>query len=353
MNIKIFLTALFLPFSLWAMNEQYAIQTIADESVATFFIGDLQNVRRKTEEERQQLFKKLQEQFPLAKALAKINSMPNPQVIIWFSNYFGSVMKETACWYRQAVFNALPKATFWLTDLKAWALLSVEKRDLLKLPSYQQILEKIAALQHFKSMGGQSPAPITAEECPFIIKQSDVLGESLKNTKRYAVLSSQNFFKWLLTVKDKTILDEALVNKLCKEYLREESLRFSLRDINYCPEILNRILQKNGLNILDVDFSLIFPILQYLEGVYYASIIIEETYKKGIELASVIFLLPNKEFTYYTCSDEKPLFSSFAESVRRVLAEKNFRLSGITILFQPFAYGNDFYDAPYKCNGNA
>lgn len=341
---KILFVATLLPVQLFSMQKELAIQT-------EFSLTDLQNVRRKTDAEKWQLMKLMQEQFPLEKAVIKMSTLVNPQIIIWFSNYFGSVMKETVAWYKNYFFNPLPKATFWLTDLKAWALLSVEKRDLQKLPSYQPFIEKLEAFQRAKESTATCSIPaLTEQECPLTTKHSDVLTQDIR-TSSFAVLCSQDFFKWLLALKDVTILEDALVSKFCKTYVRDESLRFSLRDISYCPTVLNRITS-NGVNILDLDFSLIFPLLQYLEGIYYAAKVIEDCAGKEKNAVTVVFLLPNKEFTYYTSSDEKPLFSSFREGLRKVLCKKTENANiQVTIHFQPFAFGDDFYDAPYKCNG--
>ena len=74
--------------------------------------------------------------------------------------------------------------------------------------------------------------------------------------------------------------------------------------------------------------------------------------KKGPGPINVVFLLPNKEFTYYTFEYEVPIFRNFNEGLKRVLALKNGgQPVTATVLFQPFAYGNHFYDTPYNAKG--
>ena len=114
------------------------------------------------------------------------------------------------------------------------------KEQLEKLTSYKKFFAKLTALQEYQTKGGVKPEPMSAGECPFTDKRCEVLDQNIDPTKKYNVVSAQDFFKWLLTVKDTAILNDEICNKLCKEYVRDASLRFKLRDINYCPEILNR-----------------------------------------------------------------------------------------------------------------
>ena len=140
-------------------------------------------------------------------------------------------------WYREAIFKELPSAAFWLTDLKAWALLSVEKEQLEKLTSYKKFFAKLTALQEYQTKGGVKPEPMSAGECPFTDKRCEVLDQNIDPTKKYNVVSAQDFFKWLLTVKDTAILNDEICNKLCKEYGVMGKFAFlNLRDINYCPK---------------------------------------------------------------------------------------------------------------------
>lgn len=307
-----------------------------NSSVKVLPIEDLRNVRSKSSEEKAKLFELMRQTIPLSNAISSIQKLPNPQIIVWFSNYFGSVMEKTCDWYNQNIFSKLPKATFWLTDLKAWALLSVDKEQLRRTyaPLVRCIEEKL---------------PLS--ECPLITKSSDVLDEDINiKTKRYKLLSSKAFFNWLLRETNTSLVTEQLCNALVKDYPRSDSLRFSLTDIGYKSTLLNKTCSKlpNNQTLLEADFSLVYPILQYLEGIYYASEILATNLKEN---KSIVFLLPNKEFTYYLLPGEKEYFQNFSQGIQVVASNILKDNPNVTISFDPFAYGADFYDAPYKFSG--
>ncbi|CAN5172243.1 hypothetical protein BH09DEP1_BH09DEP1_0420 [soil metagenome] len=276
-------------------------------------IEDLRNVRlEKNSEKKAKLFELMLQVIPLTNAISTIQSLPNPQIIVWFSNYFGSVMELTCDWYNQNLFSKLPKATFWLTDLKAWAFLSVDKEQLKKI--YSKLATRIETIQTDKT----KTQPLNLSECPLITKSSDVLDEEVNiKTKRYKLLSSKVFFNWLLKTTDTNLISDQLCNALVKEYPRDDGMRFSLADIGYKPAVLNKKCSKlaNNQTLLEADFSLVYPILQYLEGIYYASKVIEAS-NTG-ENTSVVFLLPNKEFTYYLLPGEKEYFQNFSQGIQR------------------------------------
>ena len=124
-----FSSVIFSCMALSAMDAtQSKVQTKGDEEIVQFSVHELQNVRNKSVEERRLLFEKLKASFERETALGKIRSLPNLQVLVWFSNYFGSVMRETLMWYREAIFKELPSAAFWLTDLKKHGLCCQWKR---------------------------------------------------------------------------------------------------------------------------------------------------------------------------------------------------------------------------------
>ena len=309
---------------------------------------DLPNVRSKADSEKGALFQKMLDRFPLTKAIKQVKKTASPQVVLWFTNYFGSVSQETAEWYRDKVFDKVfkkvPKATFWLTDLKAWRFLSVDAQQL--GINYKSIVEQIRQ------------RPLAPKECPLVDKCSDVLDESISQNGAYESLSSQSFFQWMLRVKDMTLLPDGVANKLCKDSRRSDSLPYSLSRMGYKPPLLNRSLKRYeanevSSNMLDVDFSLVYPVLQYLEGVYYAAKIIRfraESFPE--ERPSLTFLLPNKEFAYYLVPGEEEPFATFKAAVERVLIQDNKPLPpSASIRFEPFAYGEDFYDAPYQLGG--
>lgn len=317
----------------------------ANQNISLLPIEELRNVRSKSSEEKEKLFDLMRQTVPLSRAISTIKKLPNPQVIIWFSNYFGSVMEKTVDWYTQNLFSKLPNATFWLTDLKAWAFLSVDKEQLKK--TYAALVTRIEALQTDK-MNAKS---LTLSECPLTSKSSDVLDEEINTkTKRFKLLSSKAFFNWLLKANDNGIVTDQLCSALVKEYPRNESMRFSLADIGYKPAMLNKTCSKlpNNQTLVEADFSLIYPILQYLEGIYYASQVLATN---PSESKSVVFLLPNKEFTYYLLPGQKEYFQNFSQGIQLVAADALKKNPQATVSFEPFTYGADFYDAPYKFNG--
>lgn len=313
--------------------------------IASSSIEDLRTVRSKSQEEKALMFAKFKDGFPLEKSLTRVKSLKDPQVVIWFTNYFGSVNKDTADWYQREVFTKLPNATLWLTDLKAWTFLSVDKEQLKK--NYSSIVAQLENIQKAKN-SNEKWEPL--KECPLITKSSDIL---VTSSNKYKVLSSKEFFVWLQKCDPKIISDE-ICNQLCKEYQREDSLRFSLSDLGYKSSCLDRTIPKlSGQTILNTDFSKIFPILQYIEGIYYSKAIIESNPKKE---NNIVFLLPNKEFTYYIIPQEKPYFQNFTQGVQT--ATKNCAQGSIS--FEAFAYEKDkndnkdpkyFYEVPYEGNG--
>jgi hypothetical protein len=300
--------------------------------------------------------------FPIEKTLLAMEKAENPQVILWFTNYFGSAMTETLKWYKENLFSKVKNVTFWLTDLKAWSFLSVDKQQLKQ--TYKQLTSRIEDLQKAKETDKDIQSlQITITECPMTTKSSDIVNEAtLSQTRSYKLLSSKAFFKWLLQNEDTTIISDDICNKLCKDYPREDSLRFSLSDIGYKetdekgnikPKLLNRSIAKlNNKTLLDVDFSMAYPILQYLEGIYYASTIIKQCAENNENKeCSIIFMLPNKEFTYYILPDEPEFFNNFCQGIKSALSKTKIPVK-TAIRFEPFAYGTDFYDAPYKFGGS-
>ena len=296
----------------------------------------IRDVRTMEEKQKQLLFQRMGKLLPSECALARISNIANPQIILWFTNYFGKVSKATLAWYKKNVLTELPKATFWLADLKAWRFLSTGKNEL-KGPLVDRLL------------AGQQLSP---KECPLINEtSSDVLDASVNDLPCYKLLSSKTFFEWLLTVKDRSILPDTICKRLRRAERLESSLPVSLSQMGYKPELLNRVLEGENTNLLDVEFSLIYPILQYLEGIYYA-VQIAESKKRDLQQGkdvAIVFLLPNKEFTYFAVPGENDCFIAFQEAIQKALTLEDGPIAATaTICIEPFAYGNDFYDAPYR-----
>lgn len=306
--------------------------------------ANLMHIRSMPDGEKEALFKKMPTYFPLVKAIEQVNKVDSPQVVLWFTSYFGCVSSKAFAWNKENIFKQLPKATFWLTDLKAWQFLSVDAEQLAK--NCPALVEKM------------KQGKVTPQECPLVDKSSsDVLDESVSKIGAYRLLSSQAFFKWLMSVKEKSILSDDVANRLCKDKRRPDTLPYSLSTMGFRPALLNRTLDRyktmNTANMLEVDFSLVYPVLQYLEGVYYAAEIIKSNAQSNSsKVPQVVFLLHNKEFAFYLVDGEKVPFQNFKESVTKVLKQEgNPLVQAATIQFMPFAYGKGFYDAPYKLGG--
>lgn len=131
--------------------------------------------------------------------------------------------------------------------------------------------------------------------------------------------------------------------------MRAEGLRFSLSDIGLKAPSLDVLLEKlNGESILNVDFSLIFPLLQYLEGLYYICEIAKKFKRNDVaNSCNIVFFIPNKEFCYYLVPEDNFLFQTFKSHIELLIAELGCDFP-LRIYFQPFGYGVDFYDAPYR-----
>ena len=142
-------------------------------------------------------------------------------------------------------------------------------------------------------------------------------------------------------------MDSALTDKFVRKDLRKGAARFTLKNIGFCPYFLDQ-------TVLECDHTQVFPLLQYLEGLYYASCIVDGCIKSHAQTCDIVFLLPNKEFAYYVDAKESSLFATFSKNLpwllRRMLPEA--ARVHVRLFFCPFAYGTDFYDQPYELKDN-
>lgn len=350
---KLFLLSLSLVMEfMQAMEKPNPITVTYDSSIDKLepYLEELRNARTTNEETQAQLFTTFQKLFPLETVLKNMTVFKNPQVVVWFTNYFGGTAPSTATWYSTNLFNKVPQATFWLTDLHAWCFLAVDKKQLSQ--NYQKLIEKLDRNEQ-----------LTLQECPLITKRSKVLEKTIYAQKRYRSLFSQDFFKALANENEfslfELVLDKA--NLLCKTQRREGRTPCSLQDLGYTSLLLNIASTKlAGQTFLTADFSLIFRLLQYLEGIYYAFKIIKDTISNDplANECSIVFFIPNKEFTYYLVPQETALFDMFKQDLETVISAcltlpREFR---ILVYFQPFAYytpeDNTLFAAPYRAIGN-
>lgn len=302
------------------------------------------------QERQEELFKQMQALASIEKAVEQVNNYNKPEIVVWFSNYFGSMKDDSCAWYIKNIFTKVPKkAKFQLTDLTAWALFSVNKKQLKQ--NYPSLIKTIETVQKNKTS-------IDSQECPLITSSSGSVDNDITHLERFRLLRSKDFFQWLLNIKNTALLSDDICNKLCKESSNEipdkDRLSFCLADIGYTPTLLNRSLSKlNNKTMVETDAAKINRLLQYWEGVFYAQKIVLDAVQRKDKQCSIIFMLPNKEFTYYTIPEEQTLFENFKRSIETVLKESLPQGSDIAIdiRFQPFAYGSKFNDMPYKSNG--
>jgi len=253
------------------------------------------------------------------------------------TNYFGRVTTQSLNWNKDNVFTQIPKGTFWLTNLNAWKFLTVDAKTV--EANSKDIVTKMAQ--------GSLPE----EECPLTNPSGNlVLDQDVNKLERYKLLSSTAFFNWLKKQNTSLLSDEA-ASALCKDKPRPGRLPYSLSQMGYKPAILNRSLKRlDNTNMLDVPFSRIYRPLQFLEGVYYATQIIQSN-QNSEQGPSVVFLTPNKEFTYSLVPGEQKPFATFQTCVNKVLQQKEYTGKPATIYQIPFAYGGDLFDAPYRLSG--
>jgi hypothetical protein len=308
-------------------------------------IATLKNLRYLTSGEKKQLFADLRfaDHFAIEKVIPSIKHSSKNNVILWFTNHFGQVSDKGLAWYKHHVLSTLSNATFWLVDLAAWRFLSIKEASLLPCKDFTDFVKK-----------QRSGILLKPSQSPVINDSSKLMQDiSQAQLKLFKTLHADNFFTWLFMLKGTVNdLEGDICNRLCKEGLRPGSAHFSLSDIGYKPPFLDVIVPKLNTNILEADHSQVFPLLQYLEGIYYVYKIIEHCKNSNQEIA-VTFLLPNKEFTYYLVEGEEHPFDTFKRNVAWLLARvfpKETTLS-VSLYFQPFAYGEDFSDQPYSEDG--
>jgi|SRR5579859_3692763 len=320
-------------FIYFSSNNRKAVKIIWNTAIEELPISKLKNLRYLDADEKKQLFNDVtfKERFEPPKVVEMILKISSPHVIVWFTNHFGSIPRQGFAWYKSAIFEPLKKVypTFWLVDLAAWRFLSESEKNLLQSDDF-------VSFMNYKNLH--------CNQCPLIKDHSTVMQEfSYRDVADYQVLRASDFFVWMnqLTISLQDI-DGEVASRLVRSDLRAGAARFSLRDIGYTPHLLDY------QNMLSLDHTKVFPLLQFLEGIYYALQIVEDSVNRGKKECSIVFLLPNKEFTYYLVGEEKPFFDTFRNVLTWFIQQKYSQNLSITIYFYPFAYGNSFYDQPFE-----
>lgn len=347
MKFKIYIIFIFLLitgfiFFAWQFKKKLDIEVAYDNAISTLPITTLKNLRYLTDEEKNELFQLFSRQFPVNAVKKKIgDSICNPQIVLWFTDHFGQISRKNILWYKENILEQLGlfQNTFWLIDLTAWRFLSVKEADLLKCSDFQLFLKK----QEQDSLSN-------IVECPLITDIAAVLDIPV-DISSYAILRSKDFFIWLskLPFTIDTI-DPLIADLLIRKDLRSGAARFSLRQLGYKPQFLDTWSEKLQQNLLDIDNTQLFPLLQYLEGIYYALKIVERFMQTNNDECNIVFLLPNKEFTYYMIPGEMKLFETFKRNISSFILKQNSLqlVPKIKIYFYPFNYGKGFYDQPFE-----
>lgn len=337
----------FLLYSIYQWSQSITVQVIYDDTIDGLPISVLKNLRNLNNDERKRLFIDVgfAKRFDIAPICTQIKKIQNPNILLWFTNHFGYVSQQGLNWYRTNIFEPLActHAMFWLVDLAAWRFLSLKADKLLVCQDFIDFCEE-------KKRG----VSLGFQECPLIRDRSIVLEQLAKSkSKRFNILHANDFFMWMhQLLYSCAMVDKTIPDQLIKEGLRPGSAQFSLREIGYYPCFLDYSVKKMGKNILDCDNTQVFAFLQYIEGIYYTLKIIDHCITKGEKECNIVFLLPNKEFTYYLVPGELLFFDTFRRHIEwfanQHMLRKNLK---ITIYFYPFAYGNTFYEQPYTQMG--
>lgn len=307
-------------------------------------ITTLKNLRGLDAQEKEQLFEWFAPQFAIEGAIAKIKQeVTDPQIVLWFADHKGKVPKRGALLYKNQIFNPLAaiNSKFWLVDLAAWRFLSLDQMELQNCADFAACMNQ-SGTADFSKAGFNS-----------LINDTASMLDTIKELQSFGVLRSSEFFAWLnqlpFTIDQ---IDPMLADLIIRTDLREGAARYSLHQLGYNPLFLEISSTRVGKKLVDADSTQIFPLLQYLEGIYYALRIIEDCAQKGNE-CSVVFLLPNKEFTYYMVPGESAPFETFRKNICSLLArQKSYcKIPKVKIYFYPFSYGHGFYDQPFDDSG--
>lgn len=327
-------------------QKKLAIKVDYDHAILKFPLTTLKNLRYVTDKDKRKLFEVFSAQFPIDKVSKTIESNKNRHIVLWFADHFGNISKPSLLWHKEHILAPLKSAqtTFWLIDLAAWRFLSIKERELLKCYDFQIFMEK---REHEKDS--------KLEECPLTTDMAADLNIP-HNIPSFAVLRSNNFFKWLhglsFSIQD---INPTLANLLVRKVLRSGAARFSLRELGYQPQFLNSWSENMQQNLLDIENTQIFPLLQYLEGIYYVLKIVDHCLDQNNEECNIVFLLANKEFTYYMIEGEKSPFETFRCSIESFILKLSLyqHVPKINIYFYPFSYGKGFYDQSFEEQGPA
>lgn len=347
MNIKAIIfvcmcASLGLVLFLQQRSKRIAVEIVYDSAIAEMPIAKLKNARNFSEKEKEELFAWFSPLFAIEKATTMIKqNVVDPQIVLWFTDHYGQVPQCGAEWYKNQVMRPLAGtgAKFWLTDLAAWRFLSLREAKLMNSPDFAACIMP-DGVADFSKAGFNS-----------LMNDTVVVLNDISQLQGYGVLRANEFFRWLnqlrVTISE---LDRKGVDRIIRTELRSGAPSYSLRELGYSPLLLDVVSAKLNTNLLDANSTQIFPFLQFFEAVFYACKIAQQAEKEGKNECSIVFLLPNKEFTYYLVEGDAALFETFREYVSSMLAlNQEFRsLQRVKIYFYPFSYGTEIRAQPFN-----
>ena len=324
-------------------NKKVSVQVFYDANIEQLPIQRLKNLRYEDTQEKNKLFAHFTSinSFDIKNICPKLNSIPQPNIVLWFTNHKGTIPYAGLEWYKKNVFDTCSQdATFWLTDLSAWKFFSLQQQELNACSGFLQVMEDI-----------HNKRDMSIEQCALTNIRSPLFAQAQAFGDRYKALVAQQFFIWLSTFAEPISIMHPSPLSLIRNDLRTNAAHFTLREIGYTVPLLNYYSCEHKKNLLDLDQTQIFSLLQYLEAIYYTLIIIDNDIAQEKQNSTIVFLLPNKEFTYYLVENEKHFFQTFTENLLWFLKKKNREHIKVTLCFYPFSYGNSFYDQPYEEGG--
>jgi len=296
--------------------------------------------------------------FDIKDVIRQVNQIykgQNLDVIIWLTNYYGSVAKKTLQWYADNVFKNLTSTSMvWGANLDKWMFIANNSANL-----------KAAKPTQISALRAINPAKkdtwISATECPFIQRPLGMLADVQQ--ARFRVLQSTDFFQWLVSLKGSVNdLYGDVCSKLCR--MRPSTVSSNLdapdarlgctfRQIGYYVPYLDVQLERFGnKSFLDIDIYCTFPVLQYLETIYYIYKI--AAYNAACNEAStsnIIFLVNLREITFYTVPGEATPFETLGVNTWQLLSQLLPKLAQTVVIdIQPFAY-LQLHDVPCKASG--
>lgn len=161
---------------------------------------------------------------------------------------------------------------------------------------------------------------------------------------RLSCVKSSDFFKWLQTENNPSIISYFRENVLKRKVLFSASREFP--DTNMT---IGEVFRRNCPILEDLyamDSGKCYSLLQYIEGCYLINRIIEAKINDESDEINIVFALPNDEWKYYKNPEE-----SFSDDVAFLIQEKfGERLANIKInvFFYTFNFGKESRNRPYN-----